>query len=83
MHQKFMAKPNQMDTSKEDFLHRDRHNRTAAGKKHNALLKNCKIIQNFFDKRKLTNVQSAENGGNTAKRENKGCFCGGYVLEYV
>jgi len=24
---------------KEDFLHRDRHNRTAAGKKHNALLK--------------------------------------------
>jgi hypothetical protein len=35
---------------KEDFLHRDRHNRTAAGKKHNALLKNCKIIQNFLIK---------------------------------
>ena len=50
MHQKFMAKPNQMDTKKEDFLHRDRHNRTAAGKKHNALLKNCKIIQNFLIK---------------------------------
>ena len=35
---------------KEDFLHRDRHNRTAAGRKHNALLRNCKIIQNFLIK---------------------------------
>ena len=35
---------------KEDFLHRDRHNWTAVGKKHNALLKNCKIIQNFLIK---------------------------------
>ena len=35
---------------KEDFLHGDRHNRTTAGKKHNALLKNCKIIQNFLIK---------------------------------
>jgi hypothetical protein len=53
---------------KEDFLHRDRHNRTAAGRKHNALLINCKIIQNFLIKeswrmckaRKMAETQQKE-----------------------
>ncbi len=74
MHQSLRQNPNQMDTRKRISCIRtgiiDR-----CGQKHNALLKNCKIIQNFLIKESWTNVQSGGKcGGNTAKRENKGCF---------
>ena len=68
MHQKFMAKPNQMDTRKRISCIGTGIIGLLRAKKHNALLRNCKIIQNFLIKeswrmckaRKMAETQQKE-----------------------